>query len=249
MGMLENKSMNIGSQTARGLVGKLYSGRSVLVVAGMMLLSGCDLAMSHIEDWSSIPEMRKPVASRAFYTHDVLFGPSEVTVNDSEGKRLKEFVDNAHIGETDKVYLVSGDNRFGKLRTQAIGALLAASNIKIASLPGRVGIGVPPGDAISVVISRYVVTLPACPDWTSERFTYNNVPTSNWGCANAVNLGRMVANPGDLVRGRDPGSFDGEYATRSIDLYRKGETKPLTLEDVGPIKGTQQQPAASSGGN
>ena len=238
----------MGPSTVRDMVRKLYSSRPILLLAGMVVLSGCELAKSHVEDWSSIPEIRKPVASRALYSHEVLFSPSEASLNDSEGRRLQGFIDNAKIGASDRVYLVSGDSLFGKLRVQAIGKFLETNNIRVRPLPADIGVGGPSGDAISVVVSRYVVTLPACPDWTGERYTYNNVPTSNWGCATAINLGRMVARPEDLVRGRDPGTFDGEYATRSIDLYRKGETKPLTQESIGPVENKQQSGSQSSSG-
>ncbi len=57
--------------------------------------------------------------------------------------------------------------------------------------------------------------------------TFNNTRSSNFGCATATNLGLMVADPGDIVAGRDPGLMDGEFTARSIERYRKGQTTPL----------------------
>lgn len=78
-----------------------------------------------------------------------------------------------------------------------------------------------------------VVVLPACPDWSAwpNYSTFHNQPYSDWSCATAVNLGMMVANPADLVRGRVPGQADGTVMARSVEAYRKGRTKPL-LDDV-----------------
>jgi len=155
------------------------------------------------------------------------------------------------ISDSDKVYLVPTKNPAGQTWVKAVADFLYTRDIEISPLPNKVGVGGPPGQAVSVIVSRYVVSLPGCPDWSGERFTYNNVPTSNWGCASATNLGRMVARPEDLIHGRDPGSFDGEYGASSIDLYRKGLTRPLTTESVGPIENQQstgQSSGQSSGG-
>ena len=44
------------------------------------------------------------------------------------------------------------------------------------------------------------VVLPGCPDWSRDPgYDPRNLPLSNLGCANAVNLGLMVADPGDLA--------------------------------------------------
>ena len=44
------------------------------------------------------------------------------------------------------------------------------------------------------------VILPGCPDWSRDPgFDPRNLPLSNLGCANAYNLGLMVADPGDLA--------------------------------------------------
>ena len=42
----------------------------------------------------------------------------------------------------------------------------------------------------------------------------------------------MVADPGDIVAGRHPGLLDGEFAARSIERYRKGETTPLKGDEA-----------------
>ncbi len=219
-----------------------------LVLASVVLLAGCQVGGENIEDWSDIPEAKKATASRVYNVHDVLFAANGATLNESEGRRLELFVRSVNLGQSDQVYVVPGRGSMARRRQVTVSDFLAARNISINPSPETAGVGGPPTDAVSVIISRYVVSLPGCPDWTGERTTYNNVPTSNWGCASAINLGRMVARPEDLVRGRRPGPFDGELGARSIDLYRKGETKPLTLESVGPIEAQQQSSGSSSGG-
>jgi hypothetical protein len=62
-------------------------------------------------------------------------------------------------------------------------------------------------------------------------------PDLNLGCATAHNLGAMIAEPHDLVVGRDPGPADGERAVLSIQRYRRGEEKPLMSERTSGLGG------------
>jgi len=96
-------------------------------------------------------------------------------------------------------------------------------------------------DMVRVQVRRYTVTLPGCPDWTSNpTSTRDNIPHSNWGCANAANLGRMLADPADLTRGRRPDAANAELLSKRIRDYQKGETKPLDPEDIGTVEKQQK---------
>ncbi len=80
----------------------------------------------------------------------------------------------------------------------------------------------PTADVV-VAVERYHVVLPDCPDHTRTRMgDFHNLDTSNHGCATARNLGLMVANPRDLLRGRDIGPADTERMTRAVREYRQG---------------------------
>lgn len=80
---------------------------------------------------------------------------------------------------------------------------------------------VAPG-SIRVVASRATASVPGCPVW-DERTEQPSVNTSsNFGCATNSNLAAMVANPEDLIHGRDA-STDGSATTagRAIRTYRE----------------------------
>lgn len=79
------------------------------------------------------------------------------------------------------------------------------------------------GDAVKVLMVRHVVRVPDCPDWSrGGLMDWQNLPTSNFGCATATNLRAMVADPRDLVVGRGSESYDGERAALTIQRYREG---------------------------
>jgi type IV pilus biogenesis protein CpaD/CtpE len=47
------------------------------------------------------------------------------------------------------------------------------------------------------------------------------------GCWNDANLARMVADPGDLARGRPLGPASGAREALAVEAYRRGQAKPL----------------------
>lgn len=86
---------------------------------------------------------------------------------------------------------------------------------------------------VEVVLERYLVTLPGCPDWSRQSGTdFDNLPLSNFGCATETNLGLMIAEPKDLVRGRPLGPADGVQQAEGIVRYRTGKVVQLEEERV-----------------
>jgi pilus assembly protein CpaD len=82
--------------------------------------------------------------------------------------------------------------------------------------------------SVEIVATTYSVRLPECPDWTrSPSFDPRNLPLSNLGCANAVNIGLMVADPADLAEGRQLGTADGIREAEAVVRYRTDKVKEL----------------------
>ncbi|MFO1067235.1 MAG: CpaD family pilus assembly lipoprotein [Geminicoccaceae bacterium] len=88
---------------------------------------------------------------------------------------------------------------------------------------------------VDIVVRSWTVRVPGCPDWSRDP-AYNplNQPMSNLGCATLSNLGRMVADPADLVRGRPLGPADGVHAAEGVFRYRTDKVKALNEELAGP---------------
>lgn len=70
------------------------------------------------------------------------------------------------------------------------------------------------------VVSAAGATVPHCPDWRLEEQGEQEGQSSNYGCATAVNLAAMIADPADLVRGRTEVASSAETATRAIKSFR-----------------------------
>jgi len=97
---------------------------------------------------------------------------------------------------------------------------------------------VQPG-TIRIIASRFVASVPGCPDWSLADVASNVNTSSNFGCGVNSNLAAMVADPNDLVLGRQ-GSVDGasRIATRAVRVYR--EQKPTGTQ-------TLQSPSTAGG--
>ncbi|HXQ51179.1 MAG TPA: CpaD family pilus assembly lipoprotein [Stellaceae bacterium] len=168
-------------------------------------------------------------------------GASELPV--SEAMRLQTFLDQAGLRPNDRVYVAtpSGDplaaSRIGK-----IADLLARRAVGVATVatPPQ---GVPPNH-ILVLVDRYVVMQPACPNWSASPETgHDNVPTGNFGCATMSNLSLMIANPRDLMAGREMGPADGDPSLNAIARYRADQVKPFS---TGSGSGAAAAPGGGS---
>jgi pilus assembly protein CpaD len=148
--------------------------------------------------------------------------------------RLDQLVRTGAIRAADRVEIAAaGSASLAQARFAAISeALLRYGIVATArTLPG-----VPPNRAV-VAIGRYAVTLPPCPNWsksaTSTHFT--NELSSNFGCADAINLG-MMASPADLAGGRTLGPTRGKPEVAAVERYDNDQVTPLAPEAViGPI--------------
>jgi pilus assembly protein CpaD len=80
---------------------------------------------------------------------------------------------------------------------------------------------VAPG-TVRVVASRASAHVEGCPSWTDPGIESPVRTGTNYGCAINSNLAAMIANPDDLVRGRDGSSRDSAgVAGRAIRTYRE----------------------------
>ena len=92
--------------------------------------------------------------------------------------------------------------------------------IVLAGAPVTRG-AVQPG-MVRVVVSRRRAIVPGCPNWSvKSEPNFRNSNTSNYGCGVNSDLAAMVANPEDLIHGRE-GVVTGDVVTaaKAVQLYR-----------------------------
>jgi pilus assembly protein CpaD len=78
-----------------------------------------------------------------------------------------------------------------------------------------------PSGTVRVIVTRARAEVPGCPNWSvPAQPNYNNRMMSNFGCGVNSNLAAMVANPEDLVHGREGAGFSTVAGTKAVQYYR-----------------------------
>ncbi len=165
------------------------------------------------------------------------FAPGSARLSRGEDARLYRLVAAGGIRPADRVVVAaSGPPTLAEARSAVIAGRLLRWGI-VADI--RPIAWVAPNRAI-VMVDRYVVTLPPCPNWSmGPGSDFTNQTSSNFGCSDAVNLGLMVANPADLAEGRPLGPADGKPAAAAVARYLDDKVNPLPTEvTLGPVSGS-----------
>jgi pilus assembly protein CpaD len=163
-----------------------------------------------------------------------------------EAARLDRMVVAGSIRPADRVEIAaSGPPGLAERRAAAISRELLRYGIVAQTL----ALGSVPANHAIVSVGRYAVTLPTCPNWSeSLSADFTNAYTSNYGCANATNLGLMVASPGDLVRGRSFSGPDAQPAAAAVQRYLTDRVKPPPTPTASPFSGGGGGGGDSGGG-
>lgn len=174
------------------------------------------------------PTVVAPKQLKVDYTelkHAADFAHASAKLAPGELTRLDTFLDNAGVTPQDHVFIEpASDDRLAAQRIGSLAHLLAQRGVGARVLPAGDHAIAP--DQVLVKVERYVVTPPACPDWTKSPFEgHDNQVASNFGCATTTNLGMMIADPRDLVVGRTLGPGEGDPALAGIARYRAGKPK------------------------
>lgn len=175
-------------------------------------------------------------------SHVVTFAPGRAELAKGESEKLMSFLGDAQIGSQDHVYLEpANENQLTASRIGEISREMDKRGVGAQTLPA----GLEPGDRMKVIVERYVVTPPDCPNWTTPAVgDHSNEVHSNYGCSDASNLARMVADPRDLVVGRTLGPNEGDTAIAGLTRYRQGKPTPLNASGgFGATGGTASSQA------
>ena len=196
-------------------------------------LAGCS-STPHDQADRGVEPVNVPVVTRADYVFDVAAPGGSLAP--SEKARLDAWFRGLDLGYGDSIYV---DAPYGDAARYDVAQV--AGNYGMAVEKGApVTAGAVPNGTVRVIVSRSRAEVPGCPNWSvPSQPNFNNRTMSNFGCGVNSNIAAMVANPEDLVHGREATGVGRTTAgTRAVILYR---TTPPTgskgLQDVSPKGG------------
>jgi pilus assembly protein CpaD len=175
-----------------------------------------------------------PVVSRSDFAFDVAAPGGQLP--SSEAGRLDAWFRGLQLGYGDNIYV---DGPMAASVRADVGRVAGQYGMLVAVAGAPVTVGAIPDGAVRVVVSRTRASVPNCPNWSEpSNPNFQNRSMSNFGCGVNGNLAAMIANPEDLVHGREPtGITDPASASRAIEMYR---TKPPTGTGGLPVVTTSK---------
>jgi len=203
---------------------------AILLLASAV--AGCKT--THDQPARGLVAVNQPVVTRNDYAMDL--AAPDGSLASGEEARLDGWFRGLGLGYGDNVY-VDGD-------------YAGAARADVARVAGRYGMmvnagapvtagGIQPG-TVRVVVSRTRAGVPGCPNWDRAASPdFENLQMPSFGCAVNGNLTAMVADPQDLVYGREGASVvDAHTAAKAVNSYRSAApTGDKGLQDINTKKG------------
>lgn len=183
-----------------------------------ILASGVSLSACATDSSRGMESVHQPVVSRTDYVFDVP-APDGERLASNDADRLNGWFNSIKLRFGDRVAV---DSPGGDRGARAAVAAVAAHYGLLVEERAPVTEGQIPGGAVRVIVSRMTANVPNCPDFhASSGFQFEGGQSSNYGCASNSNLAAMVADPHDLLAGREgSGSVDASTSTKAIKAYR-----------------------------
>jgi pilus assembly protein CpaD len=167
---------------------------------------------------------------------ELAFAGGSARLSPGEAARLDRLVLAGNIRPADRVLVAAGGPPgLAERRAAAVSGELLRYGIVAQTL----ALDTVPVNRAIVSVGRYAVILPPCPNWSeSLQWEFTNAFMSNYGCANATNLGLMVASPADLISPRPFTGIDGMPAVSAVERYLNDRVKPPPAPTASPFAAT-----------
>jgi pilus assembly protein CpaD len=192
--------------------------RSLILLGLVSTLAACQTPEAVVDrPAKGLSSVNVPVVTRADYSLDL--PAPDGSLASADAARLDDWFRSMVLGYGDTVYV---DGPAGYDARSDV-ARIAGQYGMLVSPGAPVTIGAVPQGMIRVVVARTQASVPGCPNWSKASTpNFDDASMSNFGCGVNSNLAAMVANPQDLISGREgSGVGDSVTASKAVDSYRK----------------------------
>lgn len=207
----------------------------VILVALASTLAACNTAAVPDKPQTGVASVNVPVVTSADYVFDAAAPDGALAAGEVD--RLNGWFQGLGLGYGDSIYV---DGPYAEAARGQVAAVAGQYGMMVsAGAPVTTGM-VAPG-TVRVVVARRRAVVPGCPNWSvPSEPNFDNHNGSNYGCAVDSNLAAMVANPEDLVHGREAGTTDVDTAAKAVMFYRSSPpTGTKGLQNINTKTGNQ----------
>jgi pilus assembly protein CpaD len=185
-----------------------------ILIAASLGLAGCGTLPTN----TSMYSVHQPVVERTNYAIDLAADGSGIAFADQ--KRLNAWFEALDLRYGDRISIDSGGGYGNDDAARDVRAAAAERGIMVTEGAPATPSVITPGN-IRVVVTRSHASVPSCPNHsTTHDRNFNAGNNSNYGCAMNSNLAAMVADPEDLVRGRDNKRLDSNSGKAAVNAYK-----------------------------
>jgi pilus biogenesis lipoprotein CpaD len=179
----------------------------------------------------------------------VEFAPGSARLDPSQDSQLRAMVTRDGRADRDEFVIVTdGANGLQQSRATQIAHSLTQAGARWVSRSVEPAMARGP-DQLVVVRSAYRLAAHNCPTYTpSTTWNPNESDRPGLGCADAHNMGQMLARPRDAAIGRSPGPADGQVNADAVQRYRDGRVKDAGAGGTAAGGGATGGGAGGSGG-
>jgi pilus assembly protein CpaD len=203
--------------------------RSIILLGLVSALAVPAAARTTDRPAKGLASVNVPIVTRADFALDLAAPDGAIAAQ--EAARLDGWFRSMDLGYGDQIFV---DGPLGYAARDDV-ARVAGQYGMLVSLGAPLTVGAVPQGVVRVVVARTTASVPGCPNW-SKRSTpnFDDASMSNYGCAINSNMAAMIANPQDLIHGREgSGVGDTFISSRAVDQYRKATpTGTQGLKDI-----------------
>ena len=203
----------------------------ILAAAGLATgLAAC--AQNPVAQQATVDTRYDPVRSDTMVA--VNFAPSSAGPDGGQVSSLRSMVETGRRAQRDEFVVVS-DGTGGPMqqaRAQRVGQVLSNAGARWVSTSVEPAMAMGPNTVV-VVRSEYLLGFNNCPNFNpATTANPNEAAMPGFGCADAYNMGQMLARPRDAAVGRQPGPADGTVNALAIARYREGKVPALNTTGI-----------------
>lgn len=197
----------------------MYMKNTLKIMISTIALAATSACIPEAGNYTGVATPKRNEVQMVRLTHVIDFGADQ-ELGENAASSLDMFLAQYAVGYGDVVSLDAGDEAHQGWR-EALDAHLISRGLRLDNRTVVSGPMPAVGTAV-VVVDRYVVTTPACNDF-SQQISPNpgNARSPNYGCSTQALLGLMAANPRDLIQGGIEGGPNSESSSSALKTYRQ----------------------------